>query len=122
MKAPGPDGLHGVFYKRFWLMLGEELTDEVLEAVNTKRIPEGWNDTMTMLIPKVENPKRISLYRPISLCYVVYKVISKMLANHSKVLLLEIIGHHQRAFVPGRLITDILLAYESIHTVKKKRG
>ena len=43
-------------------MLGEELTDEVLEAVDTKIMPKGWNDTLIMLIPKVETPKRISLF------------------------------------------------------------
>ena len=41
--------------KRFWLILGEELTDEVLEAVDTKIMPKGWNDTLIMLIPKVNS-------------------------------------------------------------------
>ena len=40
LKAPGPDGLHAIFYKRFWSMLGEDLTKEVLQAVNTCSIPE----------------------------------------------------------------------------------
>ena len=34
LKAPGPDGLHAVFYKRLWHIIGEDLTDEVLLAVN----------------------------------------------------------------------------------------
>jgi hypothetical protein len=122
-KAPGPDGLHAAFYKRFWPMLGDDLTKEVLEAVNTGIIPEGWNDTITVLIPKVDGPEKITQYRPISLCNVVYKVISKMLANRLKVILPEIIGEQQSAFVPGRLITDnILLAYECVHKIKKKSG
>ena len=75
-----------------------------------------------MLIPKVENPESITQFRPISLCNVVYKVISKLLANKLKLLLLEIIGQTQSAFVPGRLITDnVLVAYESYHAIKNKK-
>lgn len=50
LKAPGPDGLHAVFYKRFWPMLGEDLIEEVLHAVNNKVMPEGWNDTTIVMI------------------------------------------------------------------------
>jgi hypothetical protein len=34
LKAPGHDGLHIVFYKHFWHIIGEDLMDEVLLAVN----------------------------------------------------------------------------------------
>jgi len=45
-----------------------------------------------------------------------------MLSSRLKVILPEIISKNQSAFVPGKLITDnILLAYESIHTIKKKK-
>ena len=40
MKAPGPDRLHAVFFKRFWHILGEELTNEVLAAINKKKMPK----------------------------------------------------------------------------------
>ena len=123
LKAPGPDGLHAIFYKRFWDMLGEELEDEVLAAVNSATVPEGWNATTIVLIPKVEAPEKVSQFRPISLCNVVYKVISKLLANRLKKILPDIISYNQSAFVPGRLITDnILIAYESIHAIKNKKG
>jgi len=123
LKAPGQDGLHAIFYKRFWNMLGDDLVVQVLGAVNSATIPSGWNDTMIVMIPKVENPDKVAQFRPISLCNVVYKVISKMLANRMKGILEEIISDHQSAFVPGRLITNnILLAYECIHTLKKKNG
>jgi hypothetical protein len=88
-----------------------------------KKIPEGWNDTTIVLIPKVNDPTTVSQFRPISLCNVVFKVISKMLANHLKSILLEIISDHQSAFILGRLITDIIIiAYESIHAIKRKWG
>ena len=122
LKAPGPDGLHAVFYKRFWHIIGEDLTDEVLIAVNSKTIPDGWNSTTIVLIPKVDSPESITQFRPISLCNVVYKVISKLLANRLKSLLPDIISPYQSAFVPGRMITDnFLVAYESYHAIKKKR-
>jgi hypothetical protein len=122
LKAPGPDGLHAVFYKRFWHIIGEDLTDEVLLAVNSRHIPEGWNNTTVVLISKVDNPEFITQFRPISLCNVVYKVISKLIANRLKYLLPEIISPTQSAFVPGRLITDnVLVAYECFHAIKNKR-
>ena len=54
LKALGPDGIHAIFYKRFWEMLGDDMVREVLNAVNTATIPEGWNDTTIVMIPKVE--------------------------------------------------------------------
>jgi hypothetical protein len=95
---------------------------EVMDAINNKAIPEGWNDTVIVLIPKVESPEKISQFRPISLCNVLYKVISKMIAMRLKVILDEVISNVQSAFVPGRLITDnILIAYESMHCIKNKK-
>ena len=66
LKALGPDGLHAIFFKRFWKMLGEELIDEVLHAVNSSTIPEGWNDNTIVMIAKVENPDKVAQFRPIS--------------------------------------------------------
>ena len=64
-KAPGIDGLHAVFYKKFWSVVGEKVTEEVLNALNSRVIPEGWNDTAVVLIPKVDCPELISQFRPI---------------------------------------------------------
>jgi hypothetical protein len=46
--------------KKFWELLGDDLVKEVLEAVNTASIPNGWNNTMIVLIPKVNNPTMVS--------------------------------------------------------------
>jgi hypothetical protein len=50
-KGPGSDGLHEVFYKKFRFICGDEITQEVLHALNTGVIPDGWNDTTIVLIP-----------------------------------------------------------------------
>ena len=104
-------------------MLGEDLEKEVLDAINSAAILEGWNETTIVLIPKVDSPEKVTQFRPISLCNVVYKVISKILANRLMKILPDIVSCYQSAFVPGRLIADnILVAYESIHAIKKKQG
>lgn len=85
-------------------------------------MPKKWNETIIALIPKVQRPERVTDLRPISLCNVLYKIISKVLANRLKVLLPVIISPNQSAFVPGRLISDnILIAYELTHYMKKKK-
>jgi hypothetical protein len=123
LKAPGPDGLHTIFYKRCWPMVEEDLIAEVLQALNSAKISEGWNDIVIVLIPKNEDLKKVTEYRPISLRNVIYKVFRKLLATRLKGILPEIIGEQQSAFVPRRMITDnILIAYECVHTIKRKEG
>ena len=122
LKVPGPDGLHAIFDRRFWDLLSEELTKTVLSVVNSRVIPEGWNITTIVLIPKVDTPESITQFRPISLCNVIYKVISKMLAARLKVLLPNIVSKNRSAFVLGRIIIDnVIVAYECLHTMKKTK-
>lgn len=95
---------------------------EVLNFLNGGDIPQGWNDTVVTLIPKVQSPERLKDLRPISLCTVVYKLASKVLSNRLKLILPDIISPNQSAFVPQRLITDnVLLAYEMTHFMQTKR-
>ena len=75
------------------------------------------------LIPKVDNPVKVTEFRPISLCTVIYKMISKTIVNRLKPIMPLIISEFQSAFVPTRLITDnILAAFESIHAIKRRGG
>ncbi len=122
LTAPGPDGLPPVFYQNHWHLIGEDVVRGVLSSLNSGKLVRSINHTNITLIPKVKNPEKVSEYRPISLCNVLYKIISKVIANRLKVILPHMISETQSAFVPGRLIIDnILVAFETLHHMQSTR-
>ena len=57
------------------------------------------------------------------MCNVLYKIISKLLANRLKQILPKLISPWQTAFVPSRKIQEnTFLAQEILHDMRKKRG
>lgn len=60
------------------------------------------NSTFLELIPKVDNPELFEELRPISLCNVLVKKISRILANRLREVLDELVGPHQSAFIKGQ--------------------
>jgi hypothetical protein len=121
-KAPGPDGFTAGFYQHHWKLLGPRITDAALNFLHGGEMPTEVNMTTIVLIPKVKNPQEMKEFRPISLCNVLYKLCSKVLANRLRVFLDEIVSEEQSAFVPGRLITDnVLIAYECTHYLQRKK-
>jgi hypothetical protein len=75
-----------------------------------------------VLIPKSEAAEDLQGYRPISLCNVVYKIISKFLVNRLRPYLQNLIGETQSAFIPGRLISDnALIVFECFHAIQRNK-
>jgi hypothetical protein len=121
-KAPGVDGFTAGFFPEALELLKSDVVPAVMDFLNGGILPTGMNDTSITLIPKVLHPQKISQYRPISLCPVLYKIGAKCIANRLRIFLDDIIGEEQSAFMPGRLIIDnVLIAYESIHAMRRKK-
>jgi hypothetical protein len=81
--------------------VGDEVTHVVLSFLNGGSFDPSINATNIVLIPKVSDPIRLTEYRPISLCNVVYKLIAKVFANRLKVVLPRVISKEQSAFIKG---------------------
>ena len=121
-KSPSPDGMSPIFFQKYWDVVGPQVVDCVLNTLNSGFMPDDLNDTYRCLIPKVDCPQKITDFRPISLCNVIYKLVSKVLANRLKIILPAVISEEQSAFVPGRQITNnVLVAFETMHFINHKR-
>ena len=122
-KAPGPDGMSAIFYQKYWSIVGCSITNMVLNVLNSDMSLACLNKTNIALIPKVNNPKKMFNFRPINLCNVVYKLISKTIANRFKAILPHIISENQSAFTPDKLITDnVLMAFELMQFLNHKNA
>lgn len=83
-KAPGPSGIPAFFYQGFWQTVKYDICSTVQAFFHSGSLLETLNQTYLTLIPKVNFPEYVSHFRPISLCNVVFKIISKIMVNRLK--------------------------------------
>eukprot|EP00253_Pinus_taeda_P026822 PITA_26822 len=120
-KSLGPDGWTIEFYATFFELLGEEILKVVEESRTTGSIYHAINSTFIALIPKTDHPSTFDEFRPISLCNVLYKIISKIIANRIKPILSRHISPQQFAFLEDRQIHEAIgSAQEAIHAIWTK--
>ena len=80
------------------------MTEVVLSCLSMGVIPNFLNSTFITLIPKVKSPTKVSKFQPISLCNIVYKLVSKVVANRMRGLLPLIISESQSAFQSDNIL------------------
>ena len=98
-RSPGPDGWPVEFYLHFFDLLGMDLLSAVDLTRVSENIPCSLNSTFIALIPKKDKPQTYADFRPISLCNLLYKLISKVIAVRLKPFLDSGISQEQYGFL-----------------------
>lgn len=83
-KSLGPDGWTVELFRHFFDLMGEEITATVNQSRLKGFISETLNSTYLTLIPKKDKPASFNDFRPISLCNLLYKIISKTIVERIK--------------------------------------
>nr|GEU32224.1 hypothetical protein [Tanacetum cinerariifolium] len=118
-----PDSFSAAFFKKAWDVVGGDITCAIRDFFSNGKLLKELNHTIISLIPKVTTPACINDYRLISYCNVLYKCISKIIANRVKEGLGDIVSTNQSAFVLGRRISDnIVLTQELMRNYHRRRG
>nr|GEZ12517.1 RNA-directed DNA polymerase, eukaryota [Tanacetum cinerariifolium] len=121
-KSPGPDGFIFEFFKKFWTIVGGDVTNAIKEFFISSSFPKGCNSSFIALIPKVMDAKHLKDFRPISLIGCQYKIIGKILANRLSLVIGDIISQEQTTFIKGRQILDGPLIFNETKVIKSIHG
>ena len=103
---PGPDGFTARFLQSCWQIVEMDLHKMILKSQACQKIGANTNSTFIALIPKEKGANDFNRFRPISLCNIGYKFITKVIANRLKSILPTIIPENQGGFVHGRKLVD----------------
>ncbi|GKA04437.1 hypothetical protein Tco_0683557 [Tanacetum coccineum] len=87
-----PDGYSFVFFKKAWSIVGEDVCKAVKEVFTSRKLLGEMNATLITLVPKLKHPLKVSDYKPIACCNVVYKCINKIITNILKSSLQKLVS------------------------------
>ncbi|GKB70529.1 putative RNA-directed DNA polymerase, eukaryota, reverse transcriptase zinc-binding domain protein, partial [Tanacetum coccineum] len=122
-KAPRPDGFSSKFFKASWFVIGDEVYTAIGDFFKNGRLLKEVNATIIVLVPKSQTPQKVSDFRPILCRNVLYKAITKIIADRIKGFLGMLVDECQNAFIPSRQISDnVLLTQELMRNYHRNRG
>ena len=111
-KALGPDGLPAFFYQEIWGIVKTDVINTVLAFFHSGSLFTPLNHTFITLILKIPFLDEVTHLRPISLCNVIYKIISKILAHE----ILDVLRKKKgRKTSFGMLKIDMSKAYDRVN-------
>lgn len=104
-KNPGQHGLNPAFFQTFWSVVAYDVVTICKKFINTGELPVGINRMLVCLIPNVKIPQAMMDLRPLLLCNVLVRILSKVLSNRLKPCLGKLILQKESAFIDGRSLT-----------------
>ncbi|GJS64722.1 RNA-directed DNA polymerase, eukaryota, reverse transcriptase zinc-binding domain protein [Tanacetum coccineum] len=111
------------FFLSSWAIIGDEVCFAIQDFFKNGKLLKEVNDTIIALVPKSQTPQKVSDFRPISCCNILYKCISKLIANRIIGLLGLLVADNQSAFIHSRQISDnILSTHELMRNYHMNRG
>ena len=121
-KAPGLDGFNVDFLKACWNIVKQDILNLVEDCRMNRTILKVLNTSIISLIPKQDNAQTPDRFRPIALCNVVYKIISKVVPNRIKPLLPSLVSVEQSGYVEGKqILNNIIQAHEVVNSLSRNR-
>ncbi|GJZ96718.1 RNA-directed DNA polymerase, eukaryota, reverse transcriptase zinc-binding domain protein [Tanacetum coccineum] len=120
-RASGPDSYSSLFFKKAWSVVGVDFCKAIKEFFASGKMLKELNSTVISLIPKSQSPLKVTYYRHIACCNVVYKCISKVITGRIKKVLGNLVNINESAFVAGRLQDNILLMNRAVFIDRKSQ-
>ncbi|KAL3629955.1 hypothetical protein CASFOL_026267 [Castilleja foliolosa] len=119
--SPGSDGFTRVFYSHCWDIIADDLTALIHGFYKGDQMSKLNSLSTLVLIPKIQKPKGIGDYRPISLSNFPGKIISRIIADRLGKTLPKVIDETQFGFLKGRNIHEaIALVHEMTQQLDRK--
>jgi len=121
-KSPGPNGFNNEFLKKCWPIVKQDFYKFCGDFFDDNLCLKSINSSFITLIPKTDNARQSSDFRPISLLNSSIKIITKILANRLQQHIISLVHRNQYGFIKSRTIQDCLAwAFEYLHLCPHSR-
>ena len=108
-RSPGSDVLPTEFYELYFPRVGNHCINVINKAFNDEILAKSQRLGLIRLLCKdLSKPDQLTNWRPISLIYVDYKIISKLLANRLSKVIGNVVRMDQTCAILNRYIIENL--------------